>query len=144
MGYDDKIRAHCADDLGPGETVQGVARVLVKGGTKKLAVMPLGPVAAALAGDADEEGLDQGRAVNLELATTMAVVLTDKRLIFYRRSALNRLKEQLGWVPRDRIASIEVVSEGFGKPTTITFRDGSVLELEGVKVDDVEALAFGD
>ena len=131
MAHSSRIREHCARHLDLGEEVIEAGRVFVRRGVKTLSVMPPGSAATPLS-DWDE--------VEIDLATAMAIVLTDRRLLVFERGAFNQPGEFLGAIARDLITSIEVGRKRLIRPITIRFVDGTTLELQGVKADQFENL----
>ena len=149
--YSKKLAKKAAEDLEPGEQLHAASRALAPGALKSISFSAGGAVglgaAGVMAADAATsgdvaDGKQQAEAMELPLATQMALAVTDSRLMVYSRSALTgRAKDLLGSVPLDRIESMTAATGKMKDSLTLAVAGGESIELDIVKVDGAEPLA---
>lgn len=152
--YTPKLAKVAKDVLEPGETLLAGARAMTKGATKSIIAGAAGAVAGGAAGVAvagavsgkeAEEGRKQAKDAGLGDAAQVAVGLTDRRLLVWKRSGLSgKAKDLIGEIPVSRIAKIEGRDSGSKlKPDDLSvgLSDGSTVDFEVVTADGYEGIA---
>lgn len=131
------------------EVVVAACTTNPKGTIKRMMVRELGGVAAAAVtaskgGGAAEATIDEGTAAAAFPSGQRFLALTNKRLITCPVSALSGKPKPVdaAW-ERAQIASVEIEKGRMASPLTITFVDGSLVEIEGAAGTDPGALAEG-
>ena len=126
------------------ENVEMGIRVNLKGtalGVGLSALAGVGGVVAVagtvLGANKSKESDDQAASSGIEFARQMALVLTNKRMIFFNRSSLSgKPKEIIGILPYDQIKGVEYSKGSLMNKLILNFDEDRNLELEAVKIDN--------
>ena len=148
MGYTGKLQKVAASVLEPGEDLLAGARAMTSGATASIIGGAAGAVAGGgagmliadkLTGDAAKEGRARAERAGVGSAPQVALGLTSRRLLVWKRSGLSgKAKELIGTLPVEEIASVEGEDSGSKlKPDLLTLglRSGESLTFEIVKAD---------
>lgn len=148
MGYTPKLQKVAAAVLEPGEELLAGARAMTSGATASIIGGAAGAVAGGGAGllaaekltrDAAEEGQAQAEAAGVGSAPQVAVGLTSRRFLIWKRSGLSgKAKELIGVLAVEDVTAVEGEDSGSKlKPDLLTLRlrSGESLTFEIVKVD---------
>lgn len=151
--YTPKLAKAAEGVLDPGEALLAGSRAMSKGGTKGIVAGAAGAVAGGGAGmavgnavsrEAAEEGRVQAEEAGIGHASQVAVGLTPRRVLVWKRSGLSgKAKGLLGEIPLERVRDIEGADSGSKlKPDRLTVHltDGSHVEFEVVKTDGYERI----
>ena len=159
MSYEDRIAAVVDRDAQPGESFEAGLRVGPRGTMITLAVVAgIGAAIGSFSGGVLAAGIGGGvgAAVGYALAellarrhpvanrASLALALTNRRVLVYLRSALNnRPTRLLASVDRASVSAVEVGPKRFLFPRhlTVVMEDGSRVALEAVPMDRPERLA---
>jgi hypothetical protein len=151
--YTPKLAKVAADVVGPGEALLAGSRAMSKGSTKGIIAGATGAVAggavgmaigASIAKEGVEEGRAQAGAAGIDHAPQIAIGLTDRRLLIWKRGGLSgKPKDLIGEIPLDLVGSIDGEDSGSKlKPDRLTVHltDGAEVEFEIVKADGYEKI----
>ncbi|GBD87189.1 hypothetical protein BMS3Abin03_01116 [bacterium BMS3Abin03] len=118
-------------------------RVNLKGTALDVGILSLGGAPAAIMGsETIEEGRQQAKDAGIPLCQQMALGLTNKRIIIWKRSAFTgKPKEIIGEIPLSNIKDVSFEAGTFGDKLIFNFTEDKVLELESVKVDNGKGFA---
>jgi hypothetical protein len=148
--YTGKLAKVAGPVLAPGEQLQAGARGMRWGFTKELASHAArgvvgGAVAAAIPGSAEDGAEQAARAGLPDLPPQLALGLTDRRLLVFKRSAMSgKAKELVGELARDRIRHVEAIaSDSKLRPDRLGVQldDGEAVWFEVVRGDGAQAIA---
>ncbi len=118
------------------ETLISGVRVNLKGTAFGVGLSALGGVGLIAGSKIMQEGQDQAKDSGIEFAQQMALGLTNKRIILFKRSAFSgKPKNVLGSIPISQVKGVDFEPGGLGDKMTLNFGEDKVLELESVKVD---------
>lgn len=129
-----------ADRIPAGETVRGVIIAEAKGGAWRRGMAAAGPATAALGHDgrekerAETRQQEGGDAARWPAASMFWVVLTDKQLhVFEGQPNSQNLGSGSASYPLERIGSMDYDKKLLISKLTVTFVDGSSIELDVAK-----------
>ena len=138
-------KARTGLDMDPDERIVAACTTNPKGAMKRSVAVGLGGVvgaAIASRGTSSDEPTGPGLADRF-VPGQNALVLTDRRVFLAKLSAMTgKPKEIVAQWARDDVAAIAVEETKLSYPMTITFSDGSAVEVEGAKGTDPRSLAI--
>jgi len=145
MSYEDKIKEQARPYLQPGERVLGAFRARPRGATQA----SMGGLAGnVIGGRKASQQRRTAQDAGLQLASPMALTLTDKRLLVLRVSRPTvtgkggDVKDLVSEVPLTDVDSIDVKRLLGGKVVTVTVR-GSAFKLEAGVGENAKSVADG-
>jgi hypothetical protein len=139
VGYVDKLAKKAAEILRPGEQLVGAIRTQPSGATVGTAVG--GVIGAGIANrQANKSRSEAGEGSTAANWATgrFAVGLTDQRLLTYNYTTLGKPKDLTSELPLDQVTSIELEKKKIMKGVRFGFSDGSSVELECARLENVE------
>ncbi len=118
------------------ETLVSAVRVNLKGTAFGVGLSALGGVGLIVGSKTMKEGQEQAKDSGIEFAQQMALGLTNKRIIVFKRSAFSgKPKNILGSIPISQVKGVDFELGTLGDKITLNLGEDKVLELESVKVD---------
>ena len=124
------------------ETLVSAVRVNLKGTAFGVGLSALGGVGHLAGSKIMKEGQEQAKDSGIEFAQQMALGLTNKRIIVFKRSTFSgKPKNVLGSIPISQVKGVDFEPGTLGDKITLKFDQDKVLELESVKVDKGQGFA---
>ncbi|MDQ4025400.1 MAG: hypothetical protein M3217_07910 [Actinomycetota bacterium] len=137
-GYADKLQKAAEGILRPGERVLGAIRTQPRGTVMGTAIGGL--VGSAVAGKQASKAraaAGEGSEAASWPASKFALGLTNERMLAFNYTALGKPKDVQHEVPLAEVVNVERGSAKVTNSVTVSFADGSAIELETGKLEKV-------
>ncbi len=131
-----KLNKLAAEYLESGESIISGVRVNLKGTVAGGGFSALGGIGFFIGSKVMREGQEQAEDSRIIFSQQMALGLTDRRIIVWRRSAdSDNAEEIIGQIPLSQLNDVEFEYGNFVDKLCLKFDYGLELELESIKID---------